>query len=375
MGIPGRSPLGLALSCALVTAVGCGKSDEKKSTEPAGTAKVSTEAPPATPKLIPAKPLTIAYSDWPGWVAWDVAIQKGWFEEAGVNVEFKWFEYVPSMDAFAAGKVDAVTITNGDALVTGAGGAPGVAIVINDYSNGNDMVVAAPGIESMADLKGKKIGVEVGFVSHLLLMNALEKAGMTEKDVTLVNVPTDQTPQLLKSGGASAIVAWQPNSGQALESVPGSKAIFTSADVPGIIYDVLSVSPKSLAENREAWKKVVGVWFRVADYIEDPANRDEVLKIMSARVGLTPDKYAGLMKGTHFLGLDGNVKHFAPGPDLTSIVHSSKVVNGFNVANDVYKEEVAITPYIDPSLVQEIAADAKPAAKTETAQAKAAAPE
>src|SRR5262245_41845882 len=52
--------------------------------------------------------LKIAYSDWPGWIAWDVAVQKGWFKEAGVNVELVWLDYVPSMDAFSAGKVDAV---------------------------------------------------------------------------------------------------------------------------------------------------------------------------------------------------------------------------------------------------------------------------
>lgn len=65
-----------------------------------------------------AEPLKIGYSDWPGWVAWQVAIDKGWFKEAGINVKFEWFDYSASMDAFAAGKLDAVTMTNGDALVT-----------------------------------------------------------------------------------------------------------------------------------------------------------------------------------------------------------------------------------------------------------------
>ncbi len=63
-------------------------------------------------------------------------------------------------------------MTNGDTLVTGATGAKGVMYLINDYSNGNDMVIAAPGIGSVKDLKGKKIGVEIGFVSHLLLLDA-----------------------------------------------------------------------------------------------------------------------------------------------------------------------------------------------------------
>ena len=72
-----------------------------------------------------AEPLKIGYSDWPGWVALQVAIDKGWFKDAGVDVKFEWFDYSASMDAFAAGKLDAVTMTNGDALVTGAGGLVG----------------------------------------------------------------------------------------------------------------------------------------------------------------------------------------------------------------------------------------------------------
>jgi ABC-type nitrate/sulfonate/bicarbonate transport system substrate-binding protein len=89
------------------------------------------------------------------------------------------------MEAFTAGKVDAVMVTNGDALVTGATGGKNVMILVTDYSNGNDMVVAKPGIKSLKDLKGKKIGVEVGFVDHLLLLNGLKKAGLAESDVTI----------------------------------------------------------------------------------------------------------------------------------------------------------------------------------------------
>src|SRR4029077_15252921 len=63
-----------------------------------------------------AAPLPIGYSDWPGWVAWQVALDKGWFKEAGVDVNFQWFDYSASMDAFGAGKIDANLMTNGDTL-------------------------------------------------------------------------------------------------------------------------------------------------------------------------------------------------------------------------------------------------------------------
>jgi NitT/TauT family transport system substrate-binding protein len=368
---------------------GCSTTDKPEPTK-VESPTASVEKPPAAvaeaPKTVdtaqPAPseakgPLTIAYSDWPGWVAWDIGIHKGWFKEAGVEVDFKWFEYVPSMEAYSAGNVDAVEMTNGDALVTGSSGSPSVAIVINDYSNGNDMVVAKPGVANVAALKGKKVGVEVGFVSHLLLMKALESAGMTDKDIQIVNVPTDQTPQTLKSGGVDAIVAWQPNSGQALKELPGSKAIYSSADVAGVIYDLLCVNPKSLSERRDDWMKVAQVWMRIADFIEDEKNLDEAAKIMSARVGLEAEEYKKLIAGTFFLDLDGNVKHFEKGDTLASVHHSSKVVDKFQVDNEVYKTPTKFEEYLDSSLVLELSKKApadkatqevgatKPAAKAE----------
>lgn len=297
-----------------------------------------------------AEPLKIGYSDWPGWVAWEVAIQKGWFKEAGVDVQFDWFEYVPSMEAFAAGKIDAVCMTNGDALVTGATGAPSKAILINDYSNGNDMIVAQPGIASLKDLKGKKIGVEVGFVGHLLLLKGLVASGMTESDVELVNVPTSETAKVLASGDVAAIAAWQPNSGQALKAVPGSSAIYSSADVPGLIYDVLAVNPASLSARPEDWKKVIQVWNRVAAYINDPATQDDAVKIMAARVNLTPEEYKPFLKGTKILTLDEAKKAFTKGDGLDSIYGSGMVVDKFNVENKVYDKPQPVADYIEPSL-------------------------
>lgn len=301
-----------------------------------------------------APELKIAYSDWPGWVAWDIAIQKDWFKEEGVNVKFEWFEYAASMEAFSAGQVDAVCMTNGDAMVTGATGKPSKGILINDYSNGNDMVVARPGIESVTDLKGKKIGVEIGFIPHLLLLSALEKNGLAESDVELVKTLTHETPQTLASGQVDAIVAWQPNSGQALKALPGSKAVFSSADAPGLIYDLLCVSNESLSANRAEWVKVCKVWGRVAAYMADPANEAELLKILSARVGLTPEEYKPLLAGTKIMGVAENLKAFEKSDELTSVYGSSKLADKFNVDNKVYETPQDLDSYLDPSLMAEI---------------------
>jgi len=298
-----------------------------------------------------AEPLKIAYSDWPGWTAFAIAGEKGWFKEAGVDVELLWFEYGPSMEAFTAGKCDAVMVTNGDALVTGAGGAKNVMILVTDFSNGNDMIVAKPGIDSVEQLAGKKVGIEIGFVPHLLLLNGLQKAGLSEKDVELVPTPTSQTPQVLASGQVDAIAAWQPNSGEALRALAGSKAIYTSANEPGLIYDTIAVSPQSLATRRADWVKVVKVWDRIVAYLRDPATRQDGITIMAARAGVEPAIYARFMAGTQFLSLGESVKIFASKADgFGSLAGSTKIANEFNVANEVYKETQDIASYIDATL-------------------------
>ncbi|MFI4866643.1 MAG: ABC transporter substrate-binding protein [Steroidobacterales bacterium] len=310
----------------------------------ATTAAGSAQAPPP--------PLRIGYSDWPGWVAWQIAIDKGWLREAGLDVKFDWFDYSASMEAFAAGKIDADCVTNGDALVMGAGGARNVIILITDYSNGNDMIVARPGIKSLADLKGKRIGIETGLVDHLLLLDGLNKQGMTQNDVTLVNSKTNETPQVLASGQVDAIGAWQPNSGLAMKALPGARPVYTSAQAPGLIYDVLTVNPASIAAHRADYIKLIGVWDRLVGYINDPKTQDDAVQIMSARVGLTPAKYQLLLAGTHLISVAEAKKILVKADGLGSLYGSTQNADDFNVGNAVYKQRQKIDGYIDPALTQ-----------------------
>ncbi len=298
-----------------------------------------------------APPLKIGYSDWPGWVAWQVAIEKGWFKEAGVDVKFEWFDYSASMDAFAAGKLDAVLMTNGDALVTGAGGAKSVMLAITDYSNGNDVIVAKGNIKSVKDLKGKKVAVEQGLVEHLMLVNALKKAGLKESDVTLVNAKTNEMPQMLTGKDIAAVGCWQPIVNEALKAVPGSHGIYTSADEPGLIYDVLAANPASAKGRRSDWLKVIKVWDKVVAYIDDPKTQPDAVKIMAARSGITPAEYLPLLKGTKLLNVAAGQKVYVKGAGFDSLYGSTQNVDAFNVANKVYKAAEKIDSYLDPSFL------------------------
>src|SRR6478672_1233375 len=130
-----------------------------------------------------AEPLKIGYSDWLGYTLFEVAKQKDWFKEAGVDVDMVWFDYLPSLDAFSAGKIDGVCVVATDALVNGA---KSKIIALLDHSDGQDMIIGKPGINSIKDLKGQKIGLEVTLVEHLLLLKALEANGMKQSDIKFV---------------------------------------------------------------------------------------------------------------------------------------------------------------------------------------------
>ncbi|MBF0118284.1 MAG: ABC transporter substrate-binding protein [Desulfobacterales bacterium] len=299
--------------------------------------------------------LKIGYSDWPGWIAWEIGIQKNWFKEENVEASFFWYSaYAESLDAFASGKVDAVCMTNCDALVLGANGKHSKGILINDFSNGNDMIIAKPGITKIIDLKNKKIGLEIGLLEHLLVLSALEKNEMKESDVIIVNIPTDKTPLALESGKVDAIAAWQPSAGEALKNVPASKPIFTSADTKGLIYDLLFVSDESLKIHSEKWKKVVKVWFKIVDYIKNPANKDEILKILSQRANMTPQEYDTILKGIFIMDIPANKRAYIKKDSLNSIFGSCKNANNFNVKYKIYKDYQDIDSYIYPDFINSL---------------------
>jgi NitT/TauT family transport system substrate-binding protein len=332
----------IALLSSIVLLAGCDKT--AKIPEPSAKAKLQQ----------PTKTIKIGYSDWPGWVAWQVAIEKGWFKEAGVDVEFKWFDYSASMNAFAANQLDAISISNGDNLVIAAGGTRGVMIMATDYSAGNDVIIAKPGIEKISDLKGKTIALEKGLVDHNLLSTAIEDANIAEKDVDLVNAITNELPQVFASPDVDAIAVWQPVANQALKTVPGSKIIYSSNDKPGLIYDTLTVNMGHLARHPEQWKKIIQVWDRTVRYIQDPATQDDALNIMAKRVGVEPKQYSQFIEGTHLLDLKANQAVFKQSTELKSIYGSTYHVNQFNINNGVYNNKLNLDSLIYPKLLESL---------------------
>ena len=161
----------------LFFAVGC--------VNPAIYIKTTTESEAAS--SVSADAVSLGFSAWPGWFPWQIAKEQKIFEANNVAVDLKWFDgYLESISTLTAGQINANSQTLGDTVNSISGGADQVIVLVNDNSTGNDKVIVAEGINSIVDLKGKKVAAEEGTVDHFLLLLGLRKAGLSVQDIQFV---------------------------------------------------------------------------------------------------------------------------------------------------------------------------------------------
>jgi NitT/TauT family transport system substrate-binding protein len=302
------------------------------------------------------KPVTVGFSAWPGWFPWQVAEEAGIFDQVGLNVELRWFEgYLDSINALAAGQLDANAQTLNDTLASVAAGADEVIVLVNDNSTGNDQVIVRDGITTINDLKGKRIGVEVGVVDHFLLLLGLESAGLRPEDVQIVPLETGAAAAQFATGTSDldAVAVFAPFTTQALQR-PGSKTLFTSADFPGSIPDHLVVSAQLVEQDPQTVQRLVDAWFATLDYIRE--HPDEAIAIMARRAGVSIEHYRSYEAGTTIFSLEDNLKAFQPGSDFTSLEFAANRIADFLVDTGLIAARPELDGVFDPRFVRDLAA-------------------
>ena len=299
----------------------------------------------------------LGFSAWPGWFPWQVASEKKIFEANKVAVDLKWFDgYLESISTLTAGKLDANSQTLGDTISSIAGGADQVIVLVNDNSTGNDKIIARSGINSIADLKGKKIAAEEGTVDHFLLLQGLKKQGLTAKDIKFVPLETGKAAAAFVAGQVDAVAVFAPFTTQALK-LKGSKEIFSSKDFPGSISDHLVVSRKFLTEHPEKVQALVDSWFATLDALnQDP---DGSIAIMSKRGGVTPAEYKEYAGGTKIFTIEENLKAFQPGNDMNSLPFAAEKMSDFLTEIGMAKTKPDLTKIFDDRFVKAYAAKMK----------------
>lgn len=213
----------------------------------------------------PKKDFKVAWSIYAGWMPWgyaaDHGIVKKWADKYGINIDVVQFtDYVESINQYTAGAFDALTATNMDVLaIPAVGGVDTTAVIVGDFSNGNDAVILK-GADKIADIKGRKVNLVEYSVSHYLLARALESQNMTERDVTVVNTSDADLVAAYQTPDVTAVVTWNPLVAEIMGNAD-AKNVFNSANIPGEIIDLTVANTETLKDNPDFGKALAGIWY------------------------------------------------------------------------------------------------------------------
>ncbi len=235
---------------------------------------------------------SVCWSIYAGWMPWgymqDSGILTKWADTYGLTIEAVQInDYVESINQYTAGQYDGCTMTNMDALsIPAGGGVDTTALIVGDYSNGNDGIVLK-GKDQLAAIEGQQVNLVELSVSHYLLARALESADLSERDITVVNTSDADLVAAYQTPDVTAVVTWNPLLSE-VAAAPDSYQVFDSSQIPGEIIDLMVVNTETLKANPDFGKALVGAWY-------------ETMKLMQSE---TPEGEAALAAMAEASGTD-----------------------------------------------------------------------
>ncbi len=268
-------------------------------------------------KGTPENPFVLGISPMAGWYAWYGVRDAGIFEKNGVNVQIKFFPvYSDSLTAFYSGRVDGICIAGSDTIAPYNEGVDLKTVLVTDTSYGADGLVAREGINSIEDLRGKKVATEVGTLEHMFLLKTLEKFNMTIDDIEFVNMTINDAGPAFIAGSIDAAVLWEPTLSMAITQGNG-KLLYSSKETPGLIPDTFAVSQRVMNSSSEYVQKIIDSWFDGTKYL---AERDETfIKYIAQDAELSYDEYLAMLDGVTIYTKELNGEIFSNGEDYNHL--------------------------------------------------------
>jgi NitT/TauT family transport system substrate-binding protein len=260
----------------------------------------------------------IAWSHYTGWEPWQLAADRGilkkWADKYGINIELSPpIDYIESINLYTAGTYHGVVITNMDVLtIPSSGGVKSEAIIVGDFSNGNDGVVSRKA-KSVKDLLGSEIKLVQLTVSHYLLARALDMNKMSERNVTLTNTSDSDIAALFASDPNANVVTWNPPL-LSCKNIRGANLLFDSSQIPGEIIDMLCVRADSPPELKKA---LVGAWYETMALMNSRSQEGKkAIQHMAKFSGGTEAEFRAQLRTTRMFYTPQEAVDFTMSPDL-----------------------------------------------------------
>lgn len=277
----------------------------------------ATAATLVSPANYAQERFSLCWSIYVGWMPWEYGDASGiidkWAEKYGIEIDVVQInDYVESINQYTAGQFDACSMTNMDALtIPAAGGVDSTALIVGDFSNGNDAVILKEG-STLADIEGQRVNLVELSVSHYLLARALETVGLSERDVTVVNTSDADMVAAYSTSDVTAVTTWNPLVNEILD-VPGSTKVFDSSQIPGEIIDTLMVKTEVLEAYPELGKALAGAWYEIMAGME---NSSEVRAHMGEASGTDQAGYEAQLASTQMFYSAADAVAFVKSPKL-----------------------------------------------------------
>jgi|GEM_PF-4602569 len=237
-----------------------------------------------------------------------LAQKKGYYAANGANVHVQRFTSLyDSKRAFTEGKIDVTTMTLFDAILLADQGVPFQIVLVVDYTQGSNAIVAKKGVATVKDLRGKRVGVTAGAALHSVLLAALDKNGMRETDVIIVHHPPNRLAELFLAGELDAASLVDPFLAQVLGK-DGGHVVFGSQEIPQLITDVLIIRPDLERTHPGAVDAIVRGYFQALDFWK--SDEHEAVGIMAESTGLTAQEFRQVLKGLAITGKNENAEAF-----------------------------------------------------------------
>jgi len=305
----------------------------------------------ATPYLVrPARAATtlkVGVPIWVGWMPFWILDKKGLGPKHGLDLDLIEFPVqTDARQALATGNLDVCALNTADVIVVDADEAIAKVVALTNASNGADIVIAR-GVDSLADLKGKTVALEIGSVSHFFFDTLLQKAGLSEKDVTITNMSAQDAGTAFAAGAIDVSVTWEPFASQGIAA--GGTALATSVDTPDLSIDIISARTDVLAARGDEVKRLLDAWFEALDFVS--TNKDEAYKIMADHSGVSVSEFDGMWNGVKMYSRPENITLMGTVGAPGSYVKAVDAMSAFMLANDLVPKEVAAADIIDPSLL------------------------